>query len=121
MTTALNILRAGNRIDVVMVDIALDVAALISAISQERINVPVVACGIGNDANGAVNAIKAGAQEFIPLPPEADLIAAILEAVSEESHALIHRDARMAETLRLATQVANRFRLDPDHRRKWYG
>ncbi|URK19654.1 sigma-54 dependent transcriptional regulator [Thalassospira sp. GO-4] len=107
VTTALNILRAGNRIDLVMADIALDVAALIDAISKERINVPVVACGIGNDVNGAVNAIKAGAQEFIPLPPEADLIAAIFEAVTEESHALIHRDARMAETLRLASQVAN--------------
>lgn len=107
VTTALNILRAGNRIDLVMADITLDVAALIDAMHRERINVPVVACGIGNDVNGAVNAIKAGAQEFIPLPPEADLIAAILEAVTEESHALIHRDARMAETLRLATQVAN--------------
>ncbi|HBU97331.1 sigma-54-dependent transcriptional regulator [Thalassospira lucentensis] len=106
VTTALNILRAGNRIDVVMADITLDVAALIDAISQERINVPVVACGVGNDVNGAVNAIKAGAQEFIPLPPEADLIAAIFEAVTEESHALIHRDPKMAETLRLATQVA---------------
>lgn len=107
VTTALNILRAGNRIDLVMADIALDVAALIDAMAQERIIVPVVACGIGNDVNGAVNAIKAGAQEFIPLPPEADLIAAIFEAVTEESHALIHRDARMAETLRLAAQVAN--------------
>ena len=107
VTTSLNILRAGNRIDLVMADITLDVAALIEAMHRERINVPVVACGIGNDVNGAVNAIKAGAQEFIPLPPEAALIAAILEAVTEESHALIHRDARMAETLRLATQVAN--------------
>ncbi|KJE36295.1 ATPase AAA [Thalassospira sp. HJ] len=107
VTTALNILRAGNRIDLVMADITLDVAALIEAMGAERITVPVVACGIGNDVNGAVNAIKAGAQEFIPLPPEADLIAAIFEAVTEESHALIHRDARMAETLRLAGQVAN--------------
>lgn len=107
VTTALNILRTGNRIDLVMADITLDVAALIDAMGAERITVPVVACGIGNDVNGAVNAIKAGAQEFIPLPPEADLIAAIFEAVTEESHALIHRDARMAETLRLANQVAN--------------
>ena len=107
VTTALNILRTGNRIDLVMADITLDVAALIDAMGAERITVPVVACGIGNDVDGAVNDIKAGAQEFIPLPPEADLIAAIFEAVTEESHALIHRDARMAETLRLANQVAN--------------
>ncbi len=106
VTTALNILRAGKRIDLVMADIALDVGALITALSAERISVPVVACGVGNDINGAVNAIKAGAQEYIPLPPEAALIAAIFEAVTEESHALIHRDPRMTETLRLAEQVA---------------
>jgi DNA-binding NtrC family response regulator len=106
VTTALNILRAGKRIDLVMADIALDVGALITALSTERISVPVVACGVGNDINGAVNAIKAGAQEYIPLPPEADLIAAIFEAVTEESHALIHRDPRMTETLRLAEQVS---------------
>jgi DNA-binding NtrC family response regulator len=106
VTTALNILRAGKRIDLVMADITLDVGALITALSRERISVPVVACGVGNDINGAVNAIKAGAQEYIPLPPEADLIAAIFEAVTEESHALIHRDPRMTETLRLAEQVS---------------
>ncbi|OKH89010.1 sigma-54 dependent transcriptional regulator [Thalassospira sp. TSL5-1] len=106
VTTALNILRAGKRIDLVMADIALDVGALITALSAERISVPVVACGVGNDINGAVNAIKAGAQEYIPLPPEAALIAAIFEAVTEESHALIHRDPRMTETLRLAEQVS---------------
>ena len=109
VTTALNILRAGNRIDVVMADITLDVAALIDAISQERINVPVVACGVGNDVNGAVNAIKAGAQEFIPLPPEADLIAAIFEAVTEESHALIHRDPKSGDT------SCQKSGLHPDH------
>ncbi|OSQ39669.1 sigma-54-dependent transcriptional regulator [Thalassospira mesophila] len=106
VTTALNILRAGKRIDLVMADITLDVGALINGLAAERISVPVVACGVGNDINGAVNAIKAGAQEYIPLPPEADLIAAIFEAVTEESHALIHRDPRMTETLRLAEQVA---------------
>jgi DNA-binding NtrC family response regulator len=106
ITTALNILRAGKRIDLVMADITLDVGALIEAIAAERINVPVVACGVGNDINGAVNAIKAGAQEYLPLPPEPELIAAIFEAVTEENHALIHRDPRMAETLRLAEQVS---------------
>ena len=47
VTTSLNILRAGNRIDLVMADITLDVAALIEAMHRERINVPVVACGCG--------------------------------------------------------------------------
>jgi DNA-binding NtrC family response regulator len=53
-----------------------------------------------------VQAIRAGAKEYLPLPPDAELIAAVLEAVAEENHAIIHKDARMAEVLRLAEQVA---------------
>jgi DNA-binding NtrC family response regulator len=42
----------------------------------------------------------------VPLPPDAELIAAVLEAVAEESNALIFRDPAMNRVLRLATQVA---------------
>jgi len=66
----------------------------------------VVACGIGTDADAAVRAIKAGAKEYIPLPPDAELIAAVLEAVAQESHALIYRDAAMETAVKLAEQVA---------------
>ena len=31
---------------------------------------PIVACGISNDARAAVAAIRAGAKEYIPLPPD---------------------------------------------------
>ena len=54
---------------------------MVDSLKQERISVPVVACGIGTDAEAAVRAIKAGAKEYIPLPPDAALIAAVLEAV----------------------------------------
>ena len=72
----------------------------------ERIIIPVVACGTGTDTQAAVKAIRAGAMEYLPLPPDAELIAAVFEAIAEESHAIIHRDPRMAEVLRLADQVA---------------
>jgi DNA-binding NtrC family response regulator len=64
-----------------------------------------VACGIGNDTKAAVRAIRAGAKEYVPLPPSTDLIAAVLEAVAEESYAIVHKDPRMAQVLRLADQV----------------
>ena len=99
-------LRSGNGADLVMIDIKLDIAALTTALKAERINVPVVACGIGTDTQAAVRAIKAGAKEYIPLPPSAELIAAILSAVAEESHAIIHRDPQMTEILKLADRVA---------------
>ena len=41
-----------------------------------------------------------------PLPPDAELIAAVLEAVAQESHALIYRDPAMETAVKLAEQVA---------------
>jgi len=92
--------------DLVMIDVRRDIKSLIESLEAERIVVPVVACGIASDASAAVRAIKAGAKEYIPLPPDADLIAAVLEAVTEESGALVFKDPRMGQTLKLAEQVA---------------
>ncbi len=103
---ALATLRAGGGADLVMVDVKLDIARLVGSLESERISVPVVACGIETDAETAVRAIKAGAREFIPLPPQADLIAAVLEAVTEESDIIIYRDDSVARLLSLARQVA---------------
>ena len=103
---ALAALRSGQGADLLMVDIGLDIGELCDALSAERISVPVVACGIGAETQRAVAAIKAGAKEYIPLPPDAELIAAVLAAVSEETSALIFRDAAMAKVLRLADQIA---------------
>ncbi len=102
----LNALRAGQGADLLMMDVKLDIARMIESLKQERIFVPIVACGIGNDAEAAVRAIKAGAQEYIPLPPDAELIAAVLQAVSSDSHAFIYRDPAMEKIVRLAEQVA---------------
>ncbi len=103
---ALAHMRSGQGADLAMVDVKLDVAALIVAMKAERITIPVVACGIANDAAAAVRAIKAGAKEYLPLPPNADLIAAVLEAVAEDTHALVHSDPAMARLMKLADQIA---------------
>jgi DNA-binding NtrC family response regulator len=75
---ALDALRAGQGADLVMVDVKEDIAWLYEALQTEHIAAPIVACGVEADANLAADAIRAGAKEFIPLPPEPDLIAAIL-------------------------------------------
>ena len=106
VTAALNALRAGQGADLVMVDVELDVGALIRSLESERISMPVVACGIGADAPQAVEAIRAGAKEYIPLPPDAELIAAVLAAVVEETNDFITRDAGMTQVMRLAEQIA---------------
>ncbi|MGI9383281.1 MAG: sigma-54-dependent transcriptional regulator FlbD [Methyloligellaceae bacterium] len=104
--SALKDLRSGRGADLIMIDVRNNIAELIECLDAEHIHVAVVACGVEHDARAAVAAIQAGAKEYIPLPPDADLIAAILEAVAAESHALIYRDEKMAEVLQLASQVA---------------
>jgi DNA-binding NtrC family response regulator len=104
--SGLEALRNGSSADLLMVDVNLDIGALIKSLKSERIIIPVVACGIGNDTQAAVRAIKAGAKEFIPLPPDTDLIAAVLSAVTEEDHAIIYQDPAMVKLLHLADQVA---------------
>jgi len=103
---AMNALRNGQGAELIMFDVSLDITHMIDSLKRERISIPVVACGIGTSAEIAVRAIKAGAKEYIPLPPDAELIAAVLAAVTEESSAFIFSDPIMKATLKLADQVA---------------
>ena len=103
---ATHALRAGQGADLLMVDYALDIAGLIATNESERIRVPVVACGVDADPVRAAAAIKAGAKEFIPLPPDAELIAAVLAAVTDDNRPMIVRDPAMGDVIRLADQVA---------------
>ena len=106
VAAATHALRAGQGADLLLVDYDLDIAALIAANEAERIRVPVVACGVGADPARAAAAIRAGAKEFIPLPPEAALIAAVLAAVSDDNRPMVVRDPAMQAVLTLADQVA---------------
>jgi two-component system response regulator FlrC len=103
---ALAVLRSGRGADLLMVDVMLDIRDLVLRLEAERIHVPIVACGTGNDARAAVAAIHAGAKEYIPLPPDPELIAAVLAAVADDTRELIYRDDAMAQVIKLAQQVA---------------
>ncbi len=103
---ALDILRSGKTVELVMVDVTLDVHKLISSLETSRINVLVVACGVANDTSLAVKAIKAGAKEYIPLPPDPELIGAVLAAATRENHALIYGDKKTEAILKVAKQIA---------------
>ncbi|BAU93058.1 Fis family transcriptional regulator [Methylorubrum populi] len=92
--------------DLVMVDVGLDIRRLVQALADERIRTPVVACGIASDARAAVAAIQAGAKEYIPLPPDPEMIAAVLEAVAADARSFVWRDPSMERVVRLAEQVA---------------
>src|SRR5712672_902588 len=103
---AMRVLRGGKGADLLLVDVALDIRDLVMRLEAEHIHVPIVACGITNDARAAVAAIHAGAKEYIPLPPDPELIAAILAAVANDSRDLVYRDEAMAKVIKLAQQIA---------------
>ncbi|HLL26876.1 MAG TPA: sigma-54 dependent transcriptional regulator [Xanthobacteraceae bacterium] len=102
---ALRVLRTRGA-DLLMVDVALDIRDLAGKLTAERIATPIVACGTDNDARAAVAAIHAGAKEYIPLPPDPELIAALLAAVADDARDLVYRDEAMAEVVKLAGQIA---------------
>src|SRR5712671_3843261 len=103
---AMAVLRSGKGADLLMVDVALDIRDLVMRLEAEHIHVPIVACGTTTDARAAVAAIHAGAKEYIPLPPDPDMIAAVLAAVANDSREMVYRDDSMAHVVKLAQQVA---------------
>jgi two-component system response regulator FlrC len=96
----------GKSADLVMIDVKQKIGEFIERLKTERIHMPVVACGIGTDAQSAVKAIQQGAKEYVPLPPDAELIAAVLEAVTEESNSMIASDPSMKPIMELAKKIA---------------
>lgn len=99
-------LRTGKGADLLLVDVIHDIAALIAQNEAERIKVPVVACGVSTDPRTAANAIRQGAQEFLPLPPDPELIAAVLAAIADDNRPIIAQDPAMKVVLALAEQIA---------------
>ena len=103
---ALACLRADAKLDLVLCEVAQDIRQLVDALASERIAAPVIACGVDTDPATAARAIRDGAREFLPLPPDPDLIAAILQMAAGESAAIIANDPLMLALLRRAAQIA---------------
>lgn len=104
--SAYRMLCDGQGADLIMVEVHQEIRRFADMLRDERITVPLVACGIEMDAKLAAQAIRDGAKEYIPLPPDEELIAAVLEAISEESHSVIHGSEAMRRTLAMAEQIA---------------
>lgn len=103
---ALGALRAGKGADVIMADVKLDISKLVASLDTERFVIPVIGCGTTSDASAAVKAIKSGAKEYVPLPPDEEMIAAVFEAIAEEENDMIAGDPAMQAVVKVADQVA---------------
>ena len=106
LEAALEQLRAGQGADLLMLDAADRIDRALTRLQAERFHLPVVAYAIECTPEQAAAAIKAGAREFLPFPPEAELIAAILAAAGQEEGDPICADPRMQEVLACARRFA---------------
>src|SRR4030081_2668051 len=103
---AMAVLRSGKGADLLMVDVAIDIRDLVLRLEAEHIHVPLVACGVQTAPRPGEGGIHAGAKEYIPLPPDPDMIAAVLAAVANDAREMVYRDDAMAHVVKLAQQIA---------------
>ncbi|HCU06134.1 MAG TPA: sigma-54-dependent Fis family transcriptional regulator [Holosporales bacterium] len=105
---SLNNLRKGNNCDLVLIDVSLDIKAFITSLKEERFHLDVVGCGVKPDPKKAAIAIRAGAKEYIPLPPDPEMISALLQSLSPApEQSIIANAPAIKKVLELADRVAS--------------
>lgn len=101
-----NFLCQGKGADLVLVDVQFDIKSLTKAMKNEKISTPVIAYGVQCSPKEAVLAIKSGAKEFLPLPPDERLIAAIFAALSDDTVRVIGDSESLKDVLAVADKIA---------------
>lgn len=81
---ALAILRSEGA-DLVMIEVGEDIAAFISELRAAQLPVPVLACGTNVSAEEAIQAVRAGCHDYVPLPPDRELVARVLHSLGGQS------------------------------------
>jgi DNA-binding NtrC family response regulator len=104
--TAIEALCNGQGADLMMIHVEEDIEKLTALLKSQRISLDVVACGVDADSEAAVTAIRSGAKEYIPLPPDEELIAAVLQAITEETQSVIYTSAAMNQLMNMVSQIA---------------
>jgi DNA-binding NtrC family response regulator len=102
---ALNILLKVGA-DLVIADVEADVPDLLASLRTQRVSVPVLACGIHARPEQAVAAIRAGAQDFLPLPPQHDLIAAAIVSAGKRTAEFVGQDPQLLRAVELGQTFA---------------
>jgi DNA-binding NtrC family response regulator len=104
--SAIEKIMSGDGIEVVFLNVEDDIKSLAKTLKSERISIPIIAYGINANSRLAAQAIKNGAEEYVPMPPDEDLIMAILEAISEDNSDVISSSPKMNEIIQLAEKIA---------------
>ena len=103
---AMNFLREGKGADLILIDVKFEIGSMIEAMNAEHISTTVIAYGVHCSPKEAVAAIKAGAKEFLPLPPDEKLIAAIFTAISDDTKQIISKSEAMNKVIKVAEKIA---------------
>ncbi|TGW14527.1 sigma-54-dependent Fis family transcriptional regulator [bacterium NHP-B] len=104
---ALDVMRKGHHAGMILIDVSEDVAAFSAQLSKERFSPYIVACGLGMiDKEKVQKAIQGGAKEFVPFPPDPNMIADILDSFHQGQTALLFVDPLMQKTMDVAHKVS---------------
>ncbi len=104
---ALEYLKNGQCVSHVLFDVNLDIESFMNSLRNEKISSIVIAYGTSRDAKDAVAAIKAGAKDFIPLPPDEKVIAQIFTSLASKNiKPFIYKSPAIAEILRIIDRVS---------------
>ncbi len=106
VTSAVTFILQGKGADLVMISVELDIGLFVSQLTAEHVNTTVVSYGIEADSKAAVASIKAGAKEYIPLPPDEKLIAAVLEAIAQDQSDILYAADAMKKIIDMADRIA---------------
>lgn len=107
MEAGLEFLRQGSSVEVILYDAeTIDTPSLSNALIQERFSIPLIACGLGNNHDIAVKSIEDGAEEYLPLPPDAEYIVGLLETVTQDNNKLLYKSKVMEELVRSCKNIA---------------
>ena len=107
--SAMILLRSGKNIELIMIDAEMSIAELKTALESEHFSIPIVACGILGNHKRAVESIKEGAIEYVPLPPNKEAIAALFTVISNNINSneeIIYLSSSFSKVISLAKQIA---------------
>ncbi|AXK44166.1 sigma-54-dependent Fis family transcriptional regulator (plasmid) [Erythrobacter aureus] len=92
--------------DLVLMDVDLEVGAFIASLNEERMATPVIACGVDAPAARAVAAVRAGARDYLPLPPQQELIAAAIMSVAHRRFHMIGSNPTLTQAVEFGISMA---------------
>lgn len=103
---AFEMIRSGNSADIILMDMNCNISSFILNCQQEHIAINLVAYGINPKPSEAVLAVRAGAKDFLPLPPDEKLIAAILGLMADVDKRIIYKSPAMQRVIDISNRIA---------------